>query len=109
MEVGALLRHRLAALGDRKDVLDPRRSHQHRDRRVALVDCADGFPPVRRVADALVAEPVDQPDIELALPVDRQLGVAVAIDDGRRTVTGELFKCAEGAFRIGRASCRERV
>ena len=48
IEVGALLRHRLAALGDGEHVLDPGRAHQHRDLRRAGVDRAHRLVPVGR-------------------------------------------------------------
>ena len=66
IEVGALLRHRLAARRDLEDVFDPSRPHQHGDRRLALVDRANGLAPVGRVRETLVAEPVDELDVELA-------------------------------------------
>ena len=90
-------------MSDSEDVLDPSRAHQDGDRRVALVDGPDRLLPVRRVADALVAEPVDKPDVELAFAVDGQLRIAVAVDDGGRAVAGELLKRAEGTLRIGQA------
>src|SRR5439155_1219187 len=81
VEVRALLRHRLAPFGDGEDVLDPRGPHQHGDLGVTRVDRADGLPPVGRVADPLVAEPVDEPDVErLGAPVGRETPQPRALD-----------------------------
>src|SRR5215210_7359507 len=82
VEVSALLRHRLAALGDREDVFDARRPHEHGYLGLAFVHRAHRLLPVRCVADALVAEPVDETDVELAFAVHRELRAAVAIENG---------------------------
>src|SRR5437762_405813 len=73
IEVGALLRHRLAPLGDDEHVLDPRRAHQHRHGGLAGVDRPHRLVPVGRVADPVVPEPVDEADVEL-VAVHGQLG-----------------------------------
>src|SRR5207247_7558653 len=99
IEVGALLRHRLAARRDLEDVLDPGRAHEQGDGSLAVVDSANGLAPVRRVAQALLAEPVDALDVELARSVDRLLGDTV-VDADRGPVAFEPAELVQGRFRV---------
>src|SRR6185295_11546029 len=100
IEVGALLGHRLAALGDREHVLDPGRTHQHRDLGLARVHRAHGLVAVRRVADALVSEPVDERDVELSLTVDREAGLPVSVDDGGGAIWRNAFERRERRLHV---------
>ena len=102
--------------GDLEDVLDPGRAHEHRDGRLALVDGAHRLAPVGRVAQALLAEPVDELHVELACAVDGQLGAPVVDDDGGPAAfePAELLERGLGivalvARRAGRAAAREKT
>src|SRR3954452_9113569 len=77
IEVGALLRHRLATLRDREDVLDPGRAHEHGDLRLTGIDRPHGLLPVGGVADALMAKTVDELHVEL-VPVHGELGTTLS-------------------------------
>ena len=99
VEVGALLRHRLAALGDGEDVLDPGRAHQHRDLGLTRVDGAYRLLPIRCVADAVVPEPVDELYVEL-VPVNRQLERAVVtVEHGGGAVGRHMVERLAGISR----------
>src|SRR5215213_76481 len=63
-EVRRLLRQHLAAARSREDVIDPRRLQQIRDRGLAVTDATLGLGGVGRVRDPVVAERVDELDVE---------------------------------------------
>ncbi len=88
VEEGALLRHHVAAAGDRPDVLDPRRPQQEGGLGLAAVDRRDRLARMRRVRDALRREPVDELRVEpLAL---EQLVAALPVEDESRQVITRL-------------------
>ena len=65
-EVGRLLRQHLAAARVGEDVLDPRRAHQVRDRRLAVAGRAAAPRRRRACRDPVVAQRVDELDVEQA-------------------------------------------
>ena len=98
IEVRALLRHRLAAAGDREHVLDPSRPHQHGDLRLTLstartascqsaVYVRPSWP--RRSTSRTSSWPV---------AVESEFG-RPAVDDGRGSIAGELSRARASAPR----------
>src|SRR6266508_4259432 len=87
IEVGALLRHRLAPTRDGPDVLDARGAEQEGGLGLAAVDGGDSLLATWRIADALGRDALHDLDVE---PVAvEQLVAAVAVqDDPRQLVTG---------------------
>src|SRR6266566_3517693 len=63
IEVGRLLRQHLALARAGEHVLDPRRPEQERSLGLAVVDGRDRFAALRRVADALRRQGVDDLDV----------------------------------------------
>src|SRR5919198_58499 len=88
IEVRALLRHRLAAPGDRPHVLDPGRPQQERRLGVAAVDRRDRLLALRRVGDAFRMDLFDDVDIEVV--AFEQLVAAAAVEDDAREVGAGL-------------------
>src|SRR3954470_8708802 len=91
-EVGALLRHRLAALRDRTHLLDRRRAKEERRLGAPGVDRGDGLLHLGRVADAFRLEALDEGRVELGFGALEHARLAVTVERDRRPVTRKLFQ-----------------
>src|SRR5256886_15660030 len=92
IEVGRLLRQHLALAGAAEHVLDPRRPEQERSLGLAVVDGRDRFAALRRVADALRRQGVDDLDVE-PVALEQLIAAAPVEDNPRELVTRLVDRC----------------
>src|SRR6266511_1351680 len=92
IEVRALLRHRLAAFGDRAHLLDRRRSQQECRLRASGVDGTDRLFDPRRVAHAFRPEALDESGVESGFVSLEHARLSVAIERDGGPVTWQLVE-----------------
>src|SRR5262249_12916963 len=85
-EVRRLGGHHLAPARAVEDILDPSRPKQECRIRLGVVGPPHRLPPVGRVRDALVAEAVDELDVELSRLAAYVSGAVARVADGDRAV-----------------------
>src|SRR5256886_8512958 len=107
IEVGRLLRQHLALARAAEHVLDPRRPEQERSLGLAVVDGRDRFAALRRVADALRRQGVDDLDVE-PVALEQLIAAAPVEDDPRELVAWLVDRCpADAIDRLGEPVGRE--
>src|SRR6266496_2397254 len=107
IEVGRLLRQHLALARAREHVLDPGRPEQECSLGLAVVDGRDRLAPLRRVADALRRQGVDDLDVE-PVALEQLIATAPIEDDPRELVPWLVDRCpADAVDRLSEPVSRE--
>ena len=100
IEVRALLRHRLAALGELADEIDARRAHEDGSLRGAGVHGGLRLLLVRRVRHSFEPEPVDERRVGLVGLTGHDRRPARPVDDGGRAIGRQ--RAVEGPLAVDR-------